>query len=151
MRHLSAIAVLMSLIAVSAGASEASRQPAARGSALALAGLEWHRPIPISTEDSRLVGEAATREFPLYLTAGEATRPAKIRLAYVSAVSVMPETFSLTLKINDKVVGTTALQRSDEPEVLNLPVPAGLLEAGFNFTLPTLEAALRAELTRSAR
>lgn len=132
MRHLSAIAVLMLLTAVNAGASEASRQPAARGSTLALAGPEWRRPIPIGTEDSRLVGEAATREFPLYLTASEATRPAKIRLAYVSAVSVMPETFNLTLKINDKVVGATALQRSDEPEVLNLSVPAGLLEAGFN-------------------
>jgi NAD dependent epimerase/dehydratase family enzyme len=27
--------------------------------------------------------------------------------------------------------------------------PLRLLEAGFNFTLPTLEAALRAELTQS--
>jgi hypothetical protein len=133
MRPIPAIAIIMSLFATSAGALEAPRNPAGASLAsLTPAASEWNRPLPVIAEDARLVGEAASREFPLYLTAGEAARMAKFNLAYRNAISVMPETFRLTVRINDIVVGETAVQDANQPETLNLNIPVGILQAGFN-------------------
>lgn len=133
MRSLTAITILMSLAATNAGALDAPRTPGAASIAsLTPAAPEWSRPLPVSAEDTRLIGEAATREFPIFLTAGEAARMAKLQLAYRNAISVMPETFRLTVRINDIVVGETAIQNANQTETLSLNVPVGVLQAGFN-------------------
>jgi len=134
MRPFSALAILlMSLAATQAGAVEAPRSQNGGGLASLTTALpEWKRPFSMVGEDSRLVGEAASREFPIFLTAGEAARTAKIQLAYRNAISVMPETFRLIVRVNDVVVGETAVQNSNQQEVLNLGIPLGVLQAGFN-------------------
>lgn len=133
MRALSAIAILMSLVATNVVALEPPRNHGVAGLAsLTPAVPEQSRPFPIIGEDSRLVGEAASREFPIFLTAGEAARMAKFQLAYRTAISVMPETYRLTIKINDVVVGETSVQNANQSELLNLNVPVGVLQAGFN-------------------
>jgi cellulose synthase operon protein B len=133
MRPISAIAIIMSLVATSAGALEAPRNPGGTSlTSLTPSAPDWSRPLPIVPEDTRLVGEAASREFPVYLTAGEAARMAKFNLAYRNAISVMPETFRLTVRINDVVVGETAVQDANQPETLSLNIPVGILQAGFN-------------------
>ncbi|WP_201839771.1 cellulose biosynthesis cyclic di-GMP-binding regulatory protein BcsB [Microvirga zambiensis] len=125
--------LLMSLAASRAEAVEAPRSQAGGGLASLTTALpEWRRPFAMIGEDSRLVGEAASREFPIFLTAGEAARTAKIQLAYRNAISVMPETFRLIVRVNDVVVGETAVQNSNQSEVLSLGVPLGVLQAGFN-------------------
>ncbi|HLM41204.1 MAG TPA: cellulose biosynthesis cyclic di-GMP-binding regulatory protein BcsB, partial [Microvirga sp.] len=65
-------------------------------------------------------------------SAGEAARPAKFKLAYRNAISVMPETFRLTVQVNDVVIGETAVQNANQTETLSLNVPVGILQAGFN-------------------
>jgi len=134
MRPLSALAILlMSLAAAQAGTVEAPRSQSAGGLASLTTTLpEWRRPFSMVGEDSRLVGEAASREFPIFLTAGEAARMAKLQLAYRNAISVMPETFRLIVRVNDVVIGETAVPNSNQPAVLNVGVPLGVLQAGFN-------------------
>jgi hypothetical protein len=83
-------------------------------------------------EEARLTGEVASREFPIFLTVGEAARMAKFNLAYLNAISVMPGTFRLTVKINDVVVGESSIQNASQIEALSFNVPVGVLQAGFN-------------------
>jgi hypothetical protein len=137
MRPLTAITFIMSLAAITATTAGASEVPRSPANASIIASLtpsvpEWSRPLSITAEDSRLVGEAANREFPIYLTAGEASRMAKFQLAYRNAISVMPETFRLTVRINDIVVGESTVQSAAQPEVLTMNVPVGVLQTGFN-------------------
>lgn len=134
MRPFSALAILLtSLAATHAEAVEAPRiQAVGALASLTTAPPEWRRPISMVGEESRLVGEAASREFPIFVTAGEAARTAKIQLAYRNAISVMPETFRLIVRINDVVVGETAVPNFNQSEVLSLGVPLGVLQAGFN-------------------
>jgi hypothetical protein len=135
MRPMTAIALIMSLTASAnaAEASEAPRGPAnATFASLTLTVSEWSRSLSITAEDSRFVGEAANREFPIYLTAGEASRMAKFQLAYRNAISVMPETFRLTVRINDVVVTESRIQSANQAEILSMNVPVGVLQAGFN-------------------
>jgi cellulose synthase operon protein B len=132
MRLVSAIAIAISLASLDAGAAEAVRRAGTQGTSVNFAAPEWRRPLSVTTDNAEFVGEAVSREFVVHLTAGEATRPAKIRLAYLNAISVMPETFKLTVKVNDTVVGGSSVQTSGQPESLNLDIPLGLLEPGFN-------------------
>jgi hypothetical protein len=133
MRLSSAVAIFMLAAATSAGALDAPRnQGVVSLTSLTSAAPEWSRPLSIASEDARLIGEAASREFPIFLTAGEAARMSRFQLAYRNAISVMPETFRLTIKINDIVVGETSVQNANQTEILNLNVPVGILQAGFN-------------------
>ncbi|WP_230533050.1 cellulose biosynthesis cyclic di-GMP-binding regulatory protein BcsB [Microvirga roseola] len=132
MRLIPTAAIAASLFLFSAAAAETPSRPAGPITSLDFAMPEWKRPLPISLDEARLVGEAVSREFPLFITTAEATRPAMLRLAYLNAISVMPETFKLTVRVNDVVVGDTVVQNASEPETLSLAIPPGLLEPGFN-------------------
>ncbi|MET0430090.1 MAG: cellulose biosynthesis cyclic di-GMP-binding regulatory protein BcsB, partial [Microvirga sp.] len=133
MRLTSALILATSLVSVQALAAEAPQRPGLQGLApLTIAVPEWHRPLPVSPEAGQLNGEADSREIPFYVTSGEANRPAKLKLSYLNAISVMPETFKMTVKVNDVVVGDTSVQTASKPETLALSIPPGLLVAGFN-------------------
>ncbi|MBM6593211.1 cellulose biosynthesis cyclic di-GMP-binding regulatory protein BcsB [Microvirga pudoricolor] len=146
MRLASALILATSLVSVQALAAEATPRPTSQGlSSLTINLPEWHRPLSLSAEDGQLNGEAGVRDFPVFMTTGEANRPAKLKLSYVNAISVMPETFKMIVKVNDVVVGETSRQTAGRPETLSLNIPPGLLVAGFNSVRVTVRQSHRVD------
>lgn len=90
------------------------------------------RRLPATLRGFRFSGEWAQTAWPVYLTATQARQPAKVQLAFLSAISVMPEGSRLTLSVNDTVVARTALAPPDDIATRVFEIPAGLLVAGFN-------------------
>ena len=81
MRLSSAIAITMSIVATSAVALETSPSPGGASLAsLTQSAPGRSRPLPIAAEDARLIGEAASREFPIYLTARRGSAPGEVHL-----------------------------------------------------------------------
>jgi len=133
MRLITAVVLFLFLANNSVSASEASRNQASTNlSALTSSLPTWKRSLPISSEDARLVGEAISREIPLFLTTNEAGRAAKFQLSYQNSISVMPETFRMIVKINDVFIGETVTPNASKAETLSLDIPIGILQAGFN-------------------
>ncbi|WP_237479582.1 cellulose biosynthesis cyclic di-GMP-binding regulatory protein BcsB [Lichenibacterium dinghuense] len=81
-----------------------------------------------------LSGEADARDYPVYLTAAEARSHAHLHLTITNAVSVMAEASRLRVLVNDVAVSETpiASPRAEDPGVLDIDLPASLLEPGFN-------------------
>ncbi len=82
----------------------------------------------------RFEGETDSRVFPVFLTGAQASARARVHLSYTNAVSVMPETSRLKVSVNDVVVAETpiASPASNDTSILDLDIPAGLLEPGYN-------------------
>ncbi len=80
----------------------------------------------------RLAGEIGASEWPIYLTLGQARRKLRFQLGYLAAVSVMPEASTLTLMVNDEVVGVTQISAFTSVKTVVFDIPAGLMRAGFN-------------------
>jgi len=80
----------------------------------------------------RLSGEIGSSEWPIYVTEAQARRKLQFKLGYVSAVSVMPEASTLTLTINDEVIGQTPIKAVQSVRTVTFDVPEGLLRPGFN-------------------
>ncbi|MBB3810148.1 cellulose biosynthesis cyclic di-GMP-binding regulatory protein BcsB [Pseudochelatococcus contaminans] len=80
----------------------------------------------------RLDGERNTRAWNIFLTGDEAETATGLQLAYINAVSVMPEASRLKVEINGRSVLDVAIDSSDAQRIVRVPVPAGLLRAGAN-------------------
>jgi len=80
----------------------------------------------------RLAGEIGASEWPIYLTEAQARRKLQFQLGYLSAVSVMPEASTLTLTVNDEVVGEAAIKAVPSVKTVVFDIPAGLMRPGFN-------------------
>ena len=80
----------------------------------------------------RLAGEIGASEWPIYLTLAQARRKLQFQLGYLAAVSVMPEASTLTLVVNDEVVGATHISAVNTVKTVIFEIPAGLMRAGFN-------------------
>jgi hypothetical protein len=80
----------------------------------------------------RLAGEIGATEWPIYLTEAQARRDLRFQVGYLAAVSVMPEASSLTLMINDEVVGATPIKAVGAVKTVVFDIPAGLMRPGFN-------------------
>lgn len=90
------------------------------------------RRLPTTMRGFRFAGEWSQADWPVYLTAAQARQPATFQLAFLSAISVMPEGSRLTLTINDTVVAQTTLATPDDIATRRMTIPAGLLVPGFN-------------------
>lgn len=99
------------------------------------AALGTVRRLPSSTRGYRLSGEEDNLRFPVYLTEGQARSPARLRISYLSAVSVAPESSELAAYINGVKIGWTQIQAPGGLKVVELPVPANALRAGYNDVL----------------
>jgi hypothetical protein len=108
------------------------------------------RRLPATLRGFRLTGEWAQAEWPVYLTAAQARQPAKFQMAFLSAISVMPEGSRLTLSINDRAVAQTALAPPDDIATRVFDIPAGLLVAGFNAVRVTVSQRHRVDCSPAA-
>ncbi len=80
----------------------------------------------------RLSGEIGASEWPIYVTEQQARRKLQFQLGYLAAVSVMPEASTLTLTINDEVVGQTPIKAIQSVKTVVFDIPEGLMRPGFN-------------------
>jgi len=80
----------------------------------------------------RFDGEMGMQDLPVYLRSDQVTEPAKLKLKYLSAVSVMPEASRMTVSINGRDLAIVALDAANEPATAEIDLPPGLLKPGYN-------------------
>ncbi|AWN44756.1 cellulose biosynthesis cyclic di-GMP-binding regulatory protein BcsB [Methylobacterium durans] len=90
------------------------------------------RRFPAGTRGFRLAGEEDTLQFPVFLTEAQARGPARLRVSYLSAISVAPEVSELTGLVNGTKVGWTRIQAPGAVKVVEFTLPEGLLKGGYN-------------------
>lgn len=90
------------------------------------------RHLPNNIQGYRLSGEIGFSEWPMYLTAAQANSRPRFRVGYLSAVSVMPEASTLSVSINDEVIGQTRITAANSVRTVEFDVPPNLLRPGFN-------------------
>ncbi|MFH6786176.1 MULTISPECIES: cellulose biosynthesis cyclic di-GMP-binding regulatory protein BcsB [Methylobacterium] len=105
--------------------------PARRGVPVAAA-VAAARRFPAGTRGYRLAGEEASLQFPVYLTEAQARGQTKLRVSYLSAISVAPEASELSGSVNGTRVGWTRIQAPGAVKVVEFPLPEGLLKPGYN-------------------
>ncbi|GJE02569.1 cellulose biosynthesis cyclic di-GMP-binding regulatory protein BcsB [Methylobacterium isbiliense] len=120
--------------AASAPAREA-RPPA--GDAAGLGGavpatIEAARRFPAGTQGFRLAGEEDVLRYPVFLTEAQTRGQTRLRVSYLSAISVAPEASSLTASVNGTKVGWTRIQAPGAVKVVEFALPDGLLRPGYN-------------------
>ena len=90
------------------------------------------RHLPNNIQGYRLHGEIGASEWPIYLSETQALRKLSFRVGYLSAVSVMPEASTLTVSINDTIIGETRINAPNKAETVDFAVPPELVRPGFN-------------------
>ncbi|WP_323013990.1 cellulose biosynthesis cyclic di-GMP-binding regulatory protein BcsB [Devosia sp.] len=94
-----------------------------------VAGFERHF---LPGASMQLVGEESRQASVLYLTGEQAAAPARLVFSYLNALVVAPEFSSLRVLLNGTQVATTPVMASAAPGLVDVAVPAGLLQAGAN-------------------
>ncbi|WP_411904215.1 cellulose biosynthesis cyclic di-GMP-binding regulatory protein BcsB [Methylorubrum thiocyanatum] len=90
------------------------------------------RRLPAGTRGFRLSGEEDMLQYPVYLTEGQVRGAARLRVSYLSAISVAPEGSELTGLVNGTKVGWTRIQAPGAVKVVEFAIPDGVLKAGYN-------------------
>jgi len=90
------------------------------------------RRLPSGTRGMRLSGEVDSLQYPVFLTPGQARGPARMRVSYLSAISVAPESSALTVTVNDEKIGWTRVQAPGAVKVVEFAIPEGRLKPGYN-------------------
>ena len=95
-------------------------------------------------------GEMGVQDLPVYLRPDQVNEPAKLKLRYLSAVSVMPEASRLTATINGRDIAIVSLDASNEPANAEIDIPTGLLKPGYNSVRFTVQQRHRVDCTIEA-
>ena len=90
------------------------------------------RRLPSGPRGFRLTGEEDSLRYPVYLTDAQTRGPVRLRLSYLSAISVAPESSELAAFVNGAKVGWTRIQAPGAVKVVEFAIPDGVLKAGFN-------------------
>lgn len=90
------------------------------------------RRLPSGPRGFRLTGEEDSLRYPVYLTEAQTRGPARLRLSYLSAISVAPETSELAAVVNGTRVGWTRIQAPGAVKVVEFAIGEGVLKAGYN-------------------
>ncbi|QLF68520.1 cellulose biosynthesis cyclic di-GMP-binding regulatory protein BcsB [Peteryoungia desertarenae] len=93
---------------------------------------DWLVPFSQSKAEMWLSGEDDTRHLTFYLTPDEAAGGGRLRLTYTNAVSVMPEGAVLLAKVNGHAIGQLPIRSPQGMLANELPLPAGIVVAGWN-------------------
>ena len=88
--------------------------------------------LPVDSGVLRFEGENGHRDIAIFVRKDQAGYPATLKVRFKNSVAVMPEASRLRVSLNDKVLAEVVLDSSGEPGNVSLPIPAGLLEAGYN-------------------
>ncbi|MEE2951241.1 MAG: cellulose biosynthesis cyclic di-GMP-binding regulatory protein BcsB [Pseudomonadota bacterium] len=89
------------------------------------------RRFAASQQDLLLSGERAMTNIAFFVTAAETAQPARLNIVYQTAVSVLPQTSSMQVFVNDRSVSETKL-RAGPANSLVLEIPSGMLQPGYN-------------------
>ncbi|PXW53698.1 cellulose biosynthesis cyclic di-GMP-binding regulatory protein BcsB [Methylobacterium sp. B4] len=118
------------------GAGAPARPPAAETDAArrpsVQATIAPARRLPAGTRGFRLSGEEDGLQYPVYLTEGQARGTARLRVSYLSAISVAPEVSELSGLVNGTKVGWTRIQAPGAVKVVEFAIPDGVLKGGYN-------------------
>lgn len=90
-----------------------------------------HR-LPADARQLRFESETGWLELPFYVRAVQVEDSARLRLRYMNSVAVMPEASRLVFYINETPVLETNIEAASEPGLVDIQIPAGTLEAGYN-------------------
>lgn len=89
-------------------------------------------PFEQAASDMRLLGEGDTRVLTFSLTGAQRAAGGQLQIAYRNAVSVLPETASIEIAVNGKVLGAFAARSPNGFTMETLGVNADLLREGRN-------------------
>ena len=88
--------------------------------------------LPSTLDGLRIAGETGDLRWPVYLTATQASDPLRFRLGYMSAVSILPDTSKLVVRVNDQEIGTDIINAPRGLRTVEFALPAGLMHEGYN-------------------
>ena len=118
--------------------------PAAEGDVSVL-----HR-LNTDARQLRFEGETGTRVWPIFVTDRRTRTHARVHLAYTNAVSVMPEASRISVTINDVLVNESKIAASSDLGVIDVDIPEGVLEPGFNAFRISVQQRHRVDCSMSA-
>lgn len=108
------------------------------------------RHLPAPLDGWRVSGENGELRWPLFLTQAQAAAPLRLRIGYMSAVSVLPETSSLRLRVNGRVVGADPIDAPQGLRRIAFAIPVDLLKPGFNEVALVIEQRHRVDCSVAA-
>ena len=129
-------------------AAAASRAPLA-AAAKKVAAIAMHRFGP-DAQALRFEGELAARTWPIYVTAEQAQSRARVHVAYSNAISVMPEASTIEISVDDNVIARSRIDAGSDPAAVDVELPRGLLQAGYNAVKVTVEQRHRVDCSIAA-
>ncbi|TNC15706.1 cellulose biosynthesis cyclic di-GMP-binding regulatory protein BcsB [Methylobacterium terricola] len=108
------------------------------------------RRLPAVASPLRLWGETGAVTWPLFVTAAEARAGGRFQVGFLSAISVLPESSSLTIGLNGAEIGRTAIDGARGLTLESVPVPPGALRPGFNALTIAVDQRHRVDCTVAA-
>ncbi len=98
----------------------------------------------------RFEGETSTKVWPVYVTVAQAQTRARVHIAFTNAISVMPEASSLSVSVNDVAVAQASIAAASDPGNVDVELPRGLLEPGYNAVRVSVEQRHRVDCSLEA-
>lgn len=106
--------------------------------------------LPSIGRETRLSGERDRLVWPVFLAAEEALLPARLRLAWETGVPVLPDASRLRVFVNDRPIADVGVGTDPSERTVDLVLPAGLVEPGWNAIRIEAEARHRIDCSPDA-
>lgn len=88
--------------------------------------------LPIDARQLRFEGEIGRRDLPFYLRKEQVTEQAHLKIGYLNSIAVMPEVSRMKVLVNDQLIAEVVLDATTDAGKASVPIPPGLLTAGYN-------------------
>ncbi len=124
--------------------------PAAPSEAVPAAAQTVLRFLPGTLDGLRLTGEFGDLSWPVYLTPAQAAAPLRLRVGYLSAVSVLPDASLMEVRVNGRTLGTDAIDAAGGLRTVSFEVPAGAMSPGYNAVSLTVQQRHRVDCSVAA-